>query len=214
MRPTTILLYVVSLLFLLELPRFYLSKLIGPIYAPLINLENFVRMVSSMEEMMDFAFQSIPFSRRIFVRTPIFDRPYAPSAITIYFGASDGVSYGDALVAMNCLVGKVVKVSEGRSLAYTLYNPNMVIPVMDSRSGYLAVVYGGREPVVEYLEGMDIGRGDTLITSGVEGIFPAGLLVGVVDSIHFRDRGFVRRFVNPICPIHRLMRFHIVRRSE
>ncbi len=204
----------IALLFVLDLPRYYVSRVIEPIYEPLIRVEKFVSGILLMEDMLDFAFRSVPFSRVVFVNEPVFNRPVSPSSITIPFGSSAGVSYGDPLVVFNCLVGKVVKVSDNSSLAHTIYNEQFVIPVMDYRSGFLAMVYGGDEPFLEYLEGMDIEKGDTLMTSGVEGLFPSGLLVGVVDSVISRNRGFVRRVVKPLCPVHRLMRFHIVRRSE
>jgi len=184
-----------------------------PLYSPLIQLETFVRDVQKSREELDFILQMAPFERRVFVNKPVYDRPTNPTSIIVPFGSRDGISYGDPLVVYGCLVGKVVEVGPDRSRAITILNSQMVVPVYDKRSKLLSMVSGGNPPLMEYLQGQDVAAGDTLLTSGVEGIFPEGLVVGIVGEVVEEEKGVVIREVHLMCPLDRLNRFHIIRRG-
>jgi len=203
----------IALLFLLELPRYFVSMILAPVYYPLVQLESFVRDVQNMREELDFAFQMSPFERRVFVNAPIYDDPSSPTTMVLPFGTMDGVSYGDPVVVYSCVAGKVVHTSADRSMAITIYNPELSIPVYDGRSKLLSRVMGGNPPLMEHLEGQDVKRGDTLYTSGLEGMFPEGLVVGHVGEVVSEEGGVVIREVIPACDLHRLNRFHIIRRG-
>ncbi len=207
------LLTAVSFLFLLELPRQLVYIVLSPVYSPLIALELLVKDVRNMRDELDFLFRMSPFERRIFVNTPVYDNPYRPRYVVLPFGASDGVSYGDPLVVLSCVAGKVTHISSHNSIAITINNPELSIPVYDSRSGLLSRVIGGEPPYMEHLHGQDVRVGDTLYTSGIEGMFPEGLIVGYVGEVLYEEGGVVKREVIPACDLHRLNRFHIVRRG-
>ncbi len=186
---------------------------ISPIYSPLISLELLVKDVRNMRDEMDFLFRMSPFERRIFVNSPVYDNPYRPRYVVLPFGASDGVSYGDPLVVLSCVVGKVISVSSHRSIAITINDPSLSIPVYDSRSELLSRVVGGNPPYMEHLNGQDVRKGDTLYTSGLGGMFPEGLMVGYVGEVLYEEGGVVRRRVIPACSLDKLNRFHIIRRG-
>ncbi len=207
------LLIAVSLLFFFDLPRQMVYFVLSPLYAPLTKLELLIKDVERMREEMDFAFQMSPFERRVFVNSPVYDNPYAPRYIVLPFGTLDGVSYGDPLVVISCVAGKVIRASSRNSVAITINNPSFSVPVYDNRSGLLSRVVGGNPPYMEHLLGQDIREGDTLYTSGLEGLFPEGLIVGMVGDTLFEEGGIVRREVIPACDLSKLNRFHIIRRG-
>ncbi len=207
------LLIAVSLLFLLELPRQMVNIALSPLYSPLISLELLIKDVKNMRDEMDFLFRMSPFERRVFVNAPVYDNPYSPRHVVLPFGASDGVSYGDPLVVLSCVVGRITHVSAHSSVAITINSPSLSIPVYDSRSELLSRVVGGEPPYMEHLHGQDVRRGDTLYTSGLEGMFPEGLIVGYVGEVLYEEGGVVRRRVIPACDLRKLNRFHIIRRG-
>jgi len=203
----------ISLLFFFELPRYFVSLILSPLYNPLVSLEAFIRDMQNIRKEMDFVFQMSPFERKIFINSPIYDKPSSPTYMILPYGTVDGVSYGDPLVVFSCVAGKVVHSSSHRSMAITINNPDLSIPVYDSRSGLLSRVVGGEPPYMEHLEGQDVREGDTLYTSGLEGMFPEGLVVGYVGEVLDKEGGVVKRRVIPACNLHKLNRFHIIRRG-
>jgi rod shape-determining protein MreC len=113
-------------------------------------------------------------------------------ALTIDRGENDGVEIGMPVIAAQGLVGQVVEVAPGSS---------KVRLITDQRSGVAALVQSSRaEGIVSgTLEGDMIldfvpeeeapVTGDVVLTSGMGGVYPKGLVVGdVVDVYDERHR--------------------------
>ncbi|WP_254555453.1 rod shape-determining protein MreC, partial [Salmonella enterica] len=89
------------------------------------------------------------------------------------------------------------------------------IPVQILRNGLRLIAFGGDsagEMEVRYLAAnADIRQGDTIVTSGVGGLFPAGLPVAKVDSVE-RDTasGFARAVVQPLAHPERYRHFLVL----
>jgi rod shape-determining protein MreC len=68
-----------------------------------------------------------------------------------------------------------------------LTDKNQAIPVQNLRSGARAVAYGGVPGGLLELRFMasnaDVQSGDTLVTSGIDGVYPSGLPVAKVVAI-------------------------------
>jgi rod shape-determining protein MreC len=108
------------------------------------------------------------------------------SYLTLDRGAADGVAVGDVAVGPGGVVGQVYAVA-GRTAR--------VVPLTDRASGIAVRVQRTRDTGVlkglgdgrcelRYLEpDADVLPGDQVVTSGIGGVFPAGLRVGTVTSV-------------------------------
>lgn len=112
-----------------------------------------------------------------------------PSArkIVLDRGSSDGIRAGAPAIDDAGVVGQVTRVFLFMSEVTLLTDKNQAIPVQDLRSGLRAVAYGGAERGMLNLRFMaanaDIHVGDVLVTSGIDGVYPAGLPVARVQSV-------------------------------
>lgn len=110
--------------------------------------------------------------------------------VTIDQGTDDGVQVGMPVMSVSGLAGQVVSAGKGSA---------QVRLITDSQSGVSAMLQGSRATGV--LSGSSDGRlrllyvsratevsvGDVVITSGLGGIFPKGLVIGTVVSVSGAD---------------------------
>jgi rod shape-determining protein MreC len=112
-----------------------------------------------------------PFSRRLLVRR----------------GTADGAFVGQPVIDAYGIVGQVTKVSSQTSTVTLITDPSHAIPVLDSRSGLRAIVFGSGDQdslTIPYLSAVaDIKEGDELVSSGMGGVFPPGYPVAVITKI-------------------------------
>lgn len=107
--------------------------------------------------------------------------------IVINRGSSDGVAIGQAVIDENGVVGQVSNVWLATSEVTLLTDRSQAIPVMNARTGERTVAFGGGQS--GYLElrfvtaATDIQEGDRLVTSGIDGVYPAGAAVAVISKI-------------------------------
>jgi rod shape-determining protein MreC len=108
------------------------------------------------------------------------------NAVVVDIGAADELRVFTPAITEEGVAGKVVEVMDRFSRVQLLTDPACRIAVRDTRSGVIGVVRTGRDEglwMVHVGIESDVRQGDTLITSGVGGIFPAGLQVGVVTDV-------------------------------
>lgn len=101
-------------------------------------------------------------------------------------GSVDGVRKGMAVVTPLGVVGQVVSVTPRTAKVLLLTDPNSGIDVLVQRTRARGIVSGSLEngPVLKYVKrSEDIQEGDRLITSGTDGVFPKGMLVGTVIKV-------------------------------
>lgn len=101
-------------------------------------------------------------------------------------GQSDGVRRGLAAVSGEGLVGGVVEAGQHHARILLITDLNSQIPVLVERTRDPAVLVGdnSRTPDLQYLpQNASVLSGDRIVTSGHGGVFPAGLPVGVVNSV-------------------------------
>jgi rod shape-determining protein MreC len=117
-----------------------------------------------------------PFSRRIIIGR----------------GLKHGVETGQAVIDDLGVVGQVTRVFPLTSEVTLLTDKNQSIPVMVQRNGLRAVLAGAGSGAMELKflpANADVQPEDTLVTSGLDGIYLPGLPVGRVASID-RDNSF------------------------
>lgn len=106
-------------------------------------------------------------------------------------GSDDGVQANQAVISVEGLVGRVASVSPKTADVLLLSDPTCNVAAQILRSGAFGVV-AGRGPQwdgsvlcrMEFInKNIPLQPGDEVITSGLGGIFPRGLLIGYVDRI-------------------------------
>lgn len=133
----------------------------------------------------------------------------APLSLRIDRGESDGVRRGMPVVTPDGVVGYVHRVSSGYSDVVLITDPNSKLAVRAQRSRARATASGGGGNQLLHLENAlrteDLEEGDLIITSGTDGIYPSGLVVGRVTSIQRKSYGmFQAAEIIPAVDIARL----------
>src|SRR3546814_10142995 len=88
------------------------------------------------------------------------------------------------------VVGQIVRVTPFTSEAALLTEDKVSIPVQVLRNGLRLIAFGrnatGKVEVSYLTADVDLAPGDTLFTSGLGGLFPAGLTVALVvrSAVH------------------------------
>ncbi len=102
-------------------------------------------------------------------------------------GRNLGIPPGSPVVTTDGLVGQVTAVFPFSSEVTLITDKSQSIPVMVLRNGLRAMAVGDGENgtlSLPYLpRTSDIQQGDVLVTSGIDGLFPPGLKVGIVQSV-------------------------------
>lgn len=111
--------------------------------------------------------------------------------IVIDRGSVDGLREGMPVVAVDGVVGQIVKVAAGSARVLVLTDHASGIAALVQRSRARGVVKGaGDHCSLEFaLREEDVKVGDTIVTSGIGGIFPKGLPVGEVVMVRKGDYG-------------------------
>jgi len=123
-------------------------------------------------------------------------------------GESSGVQAGQAVIDEAGVVGQVTRVFPSIAEVTLVTDKDQAVPVKIERSGLRSVMYGsggGRLPELRFLSpNAEVRAGDKLVTSGIDGTYPAGLAVAQVVSVE-RDPGqiFARVLCNPLAGVDR-----------
>jgi rod shape-determining protein MreC len=107
-------------------------------------------------------------------------------------GSADGVLKDMAVVTPLGVVGKVVSVTPRTAKVILLTDANSGTDVLVQRTRSRGIVSGSLESgvVLKYMKrSEDIQPGDRLITSGLDGVFPKGLMVGTVIKVNKQHLG-------------------------
>lgn len=133
-------------------------------------------------------------------------------------GSADGVQKNMAVVTPLGVVGKVVSVTKRSAKVILLTDANSGIDVLVQRTRSRGIVSGSLDngTVLKYMKrSEDVQVGDRLITSGVDGVFPKGLLVGTVIKVNKQYLGLFQFVeVMPAVQLSRIEEVLIVRGAE
>jgi len=106
-------------------------------------------------------------------------------------GSQNGVTLGQPVIDDIGVVGQVTRVFPFTSEVTLLTDKDQAISVQVVRNGLRSVAYGRGQTGVLDLKFMatnaDIQKGDTLVTSGIDGVFPAGLAVAKVVQVESKS---------------------------
>jgi len=106
--------------------------------------------------------------------------PYLNSFV-INVGGNKNIKNGMAVLDGKNFIGRIVDVNYFSSRVLLISDLNSKIPILSEPSGSHAILsgHGTSEPTLEYLpENHTIQNGDKIYTSGKEGIFTPGIVIG------------------------------------
>ena len=114
-------------------------------------------------------------------------------------GANDGIAQNMAVLGDGGLVGVIRQAHSGRSQFASIIDSETSVAVMTRRTGDMGITTGDIRLMQQGLLRMDniaaaaqIMPGDEIVTSTHSSIFPTGILVGTVESIHPNADGHTR----------------------
>lgn len=107
--------------------------------------------------------------------------------LTLNVGSANGVQAGQGVVASSGVVGRVKVVSEHYATVASILHSKVLVTAKIKRDGTVGSVHWpGDDPAIALLDYIPrqnkVVRGDTIITSGYNSIFPEGLFIGTVES--------------------------------
>ena len=130
--------------------------------------------------------------------------PYT-DRIVVDQGQLAGIAQGSAVIDAQGVLGQVTRVYPLVSEVTLLTDRNQSIPVLNARTGSRHVAVGAPSSPNGAMElrfvpsANDVKQGDLLTTSGIDGVYPQGLHVGLVSHIDRRvDSSFARVYLNPV----------------
>jgi rod shape-determining protein MreC len=134
------------------------------------------------------------------------------ATISINRGSGDGVREGMSVVTKAGLVGRVVRVTGGRSTVRLITDPSFRFGIQLAEQGDRGIAQGsGREGTLEVTEGIDVDtqvrRGDGVVTtSGLQdAALPPAIPVGRVERVGLTDDRTERTLViEPVADLRAL----------
>lgn len=110
--------------------------------------------------------------------------------IIVNQGSNQGVKPGLPVIDENGVVGQVTAVTPFSSEITLLTDKGQAVPVMVVRNGLRAVVFGtgqdGKLSIPFLPINADIQKADKLVTSGIDGTYPPGLVIATVTEVEHR----------------------------
>jgi rod shape-determining protein MreC len=130
--------------------------------------------------------------------------PYSRKVI-IDRGSSNGIAIASPVINDAGVLGQVTRVYLSSSEVTLLGDKDAAIPVLNSRTGARSAAFGGAAGLGAAMElrfmasNADVQVGDSLTTSGVDGVYPPGLPVAKVAAVDRKaDSGFARILLAPV----------------
>jgi rod shape-determining protein MreC len=115
--------------------------------------------------------------------------------ITLDRGERNGVRRGMGVLSPQGVVGQIIEVGRVASRALVLTDHNSGVDALIQRTRARGIVQGAMEGGcrMKYLRrGEDVAVGDRVLTSGMDGIFPTGILIGEVTEVSRLSRGLLQ----------------------
>jgi rod shape-determining protein MreC len=148
---------------------------------------------------------------RIIGRDPL---PFS-GTVTINKGERDGIAKNMAVLSPFGVVGQIMAISGHAARVLLITDHNSGVDAVVQRSRARGIVEGGIDGgcLMKYVKrGEDVDVGDRIVTSGLDGIFPKGIIVGTVTRVTRGVRGLLQvAEVTPSVPLDRIEEVLVVR---
>jgi len=134
--------------------------------------------------------------------------------MTVDKGSSDGVRQDMAVISPAGVVGRVILPSRRASKVQLLIDRNAAAGALIERTRVQGVVegFGDGSLRMEYVPGTaDVKTGDLVVTSGIDGIYPKGFVIGTIEQVERGTAGYHQITVRPAVDFARLEEVLVVR---
>ncbi|MBC8119977.1 MAG: rod shape-determining protein MreC [Burkholderiaceae bacterium] len=126
--------------------------------------------------------------------------------LVLHAGSANGVRAGSPVIDEAGVVGQITRVFNETSEVTLLTDKDQSIPVQILRNGLRGVAFGGSEPGTLDLRFMaanaDVVKGDVATTSGLDGVYPSGLMVATVSQVERAAKDqFARIVMTPLAGV-------------
>ncbi len=129
-----------------------------------------------------------------------FDAIQGIKSVLINKGSQDGVKKGQAVIALEGVVGVVAKANPTDAMVLLLTDPSSAVDGEIRPSGARGLIHGQRKNLglrreywvtrMEYLGYSDeLHEKDPVVTSGLDRIFPPGVPIGKIEKINRDEKG-------------------------
>lgn len=122
-------------------------------------------------------------------------------------GKQDGIQVGAIVSGEGGIVGRVVQVTPNTSRVLLISDPTSQLGVTVSRSRNMGYIRGqaANRVIMEFFDKVpDVRPGDVVSTSSYSQLFPAGLPVGIVESVNLNKSPAPEAVVELSAPISQL----------
>jgi len=113
------------------------------------------------------------------------------------------------------LVGRTTSILDNKVTVELLTSPNCMVAARDQNTRALGIIMWnlGQELLLDNVPVQDsVAVGDTIITSGLGGLYPAGLPIGTVEKSELPAKGFFKRItIKPFVNFNRLDELFILK---
>jgi rod shape-determining protein MreC len=117
------------------------------------------------------------------------------NTVIIDKGAADGLTKGLAAVTSRGVAGQIVEVSLHQSKLMLIIDPNSAVDALIQRNRVRGIVKGSfqEECSLDFvMPEDDVRLGDSVVSSGFDGVYPKGLPVGSVSAVKGQGVGFFK----------------------
>lgn len=141
------------------------------------------------------------------------------SSFTLNRGSKDGLAVGNCVVTeYGALVGQISEVGKDWAKLRSIIDVDTNVGATVGNAGSAAILAGEYSLMqkgcakLSYLSaGTQLLAGDSILTSGKGGIFPAGLLIGTVSEVHVEAGGQLPYgVVQPACDLDNLGQVFVI----
>ncbi len=129
-------------------------------------------------------------------------------------GTADGITEGMPVASYDGIVGRILLAGDKSSEVLLITDPVSAVDAYIHRTRARGIVKGvGNGCVMEYIENKsDVSIGDKVISSGKDGFFPKGVIIGTVTDIS-PDGSFISAGVSPHVDLNSLEEVVIMQKS-
>jgi len=155
-----------------------------------------------------------------FISASVIGREQAALSKTILIskGATHGLKAGMPVIAPPGLIGRLVDVSWHVSKVLLFIDENSNVGAIVQRTRTQGVISGAgpRGLILKYIsKTQDVKEGDVIVSSGMGGVFPKGLLIGQVSHVDRQDASlFLKINVAPFVDFSKLEEILILASEE
>jgi rod shape-determining protein MreC len=173
-----------------------LQERVAGLESELVRLDELERENARLAELLDLHghLEGVAYGARVIARDP---GPLSRT-LTIDRGARDRVRRGMAVLSPEGVVGQISEASHTAARVVLLTDHNSGIDAIVQRSRARGIVQGGTDGscYMNYLSrDADVAVGDRVLTSGLDQVFPKGIVIGEVVDVSRRHRGLLQAAV-------------------